>query len=250
MLSGELAELAGVTVRTLRYYHQIGLLPEPPRSAGGYRHYDVGHLVRLLRITRMTALGVPLSALPAVLDDPAAAEELLDELDRQAAAEVERLVARRASIAALRRSGAPADLPPELSPWRSVPTAGIPADMVRYENEQLILLGHLLGHLLGKDGPAELAALLGDANDGMAASEPLTARFYALEPDTPDDEVATLIDELVAHLEPVVARLAGLSPLDAQAAALMDELNEQTLRPAQHRVLHRVQQRLVRPDGA
>lgn len=168
----------------------------------------------------MTALGVPLSALPAVLDDPAAAEELLDELDRQAAAEVERLVARRASIAALRRSGAPADLPPELSPWRSVPTAGLPADMVRYENEQLILLGHLLG----KDGPAELAALLGDANDGMAASAPLTARFYALEPDTPDDEVATLIDELVAHLEPVMARLAGLSPLDAQAAALMDVL--------------------------
>ncbi|MGW2328466.1 MerR family DNA-binding transcriptional regulator [Streptomyces sp. NPDC001700] len=28
MLSGELAELAGVTVRTLRYYHQIGLLPD------------------------------------------------------------------------------------------------------------------------------------------------------------------------------------------------------------------------------
>ncbi|MEU0845941.1 MerR family transcriptional regulator [Streptomyces sp. NPDC005962] len=246
MLSGELAELAGVTVRTLRYYHQIGLLPEPPRSAGGYRHYDVGHLVRLLRITRMTALGVPLSALPAVLDDPAAAEELLDELDRQAAAEVERLVARRAGIAALRRSGAPADLPPELSSWRSVPTAGMPADVVRYENEQLILIGHLLG----KDGPAELAALLGDANDGMAASAPLTARFYALEPDTPDDEVATLIDELVAHLKPVMARLAGLSPLDAQAAALMDELNEQTLRPVQHRVLRRVQQRLVPPDGA
>ena len=35
MLSSELAELAGVTVRTLRHYHQIGLLPEPPRTAGG-----------------------------------------------------------------------------------------------------------------------------------------------------------------------------------------------------------------------
>jgi DNA-binding transcriptional MerR regulator len=69
MLSGELAELAGVTVRTLRHYHQIGVLPEPPRSAGGYRHYDVRHVVRLLRITRMTALGVPLAALPEVLDD-------------------------------------------------------------------------------------------------------------------------------------------------------------------------------------
>ncbi|MFC4015428.1 MerR family transcriptional regulator [Nonomuraea purpurea] len=246
MLSGELAELAGVTVRTLRHYHQIGLLPEPPRSAGGYRHYDVGHLVRLLRITRMTALGLPLSALPAVLDDPAAAEELLDELDRQAAAEIERLVARRASIAALRRSGAPPDLPPELSAWRSAPASEMPADMARYEHEQLILLAHLLG----KDGPAGFAALFGEANDGMAASAPLTARFYALAPDTPDEEVASLIDELVAHIEPVMAPLARLFPLDAQASALMDELNEQTLRPVQRRVLLRVQQRLARPDGA
>ncbi|MFF5249153.1 MerR family transcriptional regulator [Streptosporangium sp. NPDC000095] len=244
MLSSELAELAGVTVRTLRHYHQIGLLPEPPRSAGGYRNYDVGHLVRLLRITRMTALGVPLSALPAVLDDPAAAEELLDELDRQAAADIERLTARRVGIAALRRSGAPPDLPPELSAWRSAPAAGIPADMARYEHEQLILLGHLLGN----DGPAGAAALFGTANDVMATSAPLTARFYALAPDTPDDEVASLIDELVAHLKPVMARLAVLSPLDAQALALIDELNELTLRPVQHRVLRRVQQRLARPD--
>lgn len=109
--------LAGVTIRTLRLYHQIGLLPEPPRSTDGYRRYDVGHLVRLLRITRMTALGLPLSALPAVLDDQAAAEELLDELDRRAAADIERLTARRAAIAALRSSGAPPDLSPELSPW-------------------------------------------------------------------------------------------------------------------------------------
>ncbi|GAB2496111.1 DNA-binding transcriptional MerR regulator [Nocardiopsis aegyptia] len=64
MLSSELAELAGVTVRTLRHYHQIGLLPEPPRWTGGYRRYDAGDLVRLLRITRLTALGVRLSVLP------------------------------------------------------------------------------------------------------------------------------------------------------------------------------------------
>ncbi|XKK39067.1 MerR family DNA-binding transcriptional regulator [Nocardiopsis sp. ARC36] len=180
MLSGELAELAGVTVRTLRHYHQIGLLPEPPRSAGGYRDYGVGHLVRLLRITRMTALGVPLSALPAVLDDPEAAEELLDELDRQAAAEIERLLARRAGIAALRRSGAPPDLPPEVSAWRSGPAAEVPEDMARYEHEQLVLVGHLLG----EDGAAGFAALFGGADSGMAAFAPLTARFYALGPDT------------------------------------------------------------------
>ncbi|OZM74696.1 MerR family transcriptional regulator [Amycolatopsis antarctica] len=241
MLSSELAELADVTVRTLRHYHHIGLLPEPPRSAGGYRHYDVGHLVRLLRITRMTALGVTLSVLPAVLDDPAAAEELLDELDHRAAADIERLTARRASIAALRRSGAPPDLSPELSVWRSAPASEIPADMARYEHEQLILVGHLLG----RDGPAGFAALFGEADGVMAASAPLTARFYALGPDTPEDEVSSLTDELVARLEPVMARLTGLSLLDSRASALMEELNEQALRPAQHRVLRQVQQRLA-----
>lgn len=244
MLSSELAELAGVTIRTLRHYHQIGLLPEPPRSTGGYRRYDVGHLVRLLRITRMTALGLPLSALPAVLDDQAAAEELLDELDRRAAADIERLTARRAAIAALRSSGAPPDLPPELSPWHSAPAAGVPDDMARYEHEQLLLAGHLLG----PHGPAGFAALFGEAVGTTGAAAPLAARFYALEAETPDDEVSSLVDALVAHLEPVMARLADLFPLDPRAAVLMNELSEQTLKPVQHHVLRRVQQRLARLD--
>ncbi|SIO84512.1 MerR family transcriptional regulator [Nocardiopsis sp. JB363] len=241
MLSSELAELAGVTVRTLRHYHQIGLLPEPPRSIGGYRRYDVSDLVRLLRITRSTALGVPLSALPAVLDDPAAVEELLDELDRQAAAEIERLNARRADIAALRSSGSPPDLPPELSVLRSAPEAGVPEEMARYEHEQLVLIGHLLG----EGGPAELAALFEGADREMIERlEPLTARFYVLGPDTPEDEVASLIDDWTTGLAPLSERLAGTPEPDPKASALLDELNEQTLTPVQHRVLRRVLRRL------
>ncbi|APU15610.1 MerR family transcriptional regulator [Actinoalloteichus fjordicus] len=243
MLSSELAELAGVTVRTLRHYHQIGLLAEPPRSAGGYRRYDVGHLVRLLRITRLTALGVPLSALPPVLDDPGAAEQLLEEFDRQAAAEIERFTARRASIAVLRRTGSPPDLPPELAAFRSAPEPAVPATMARYEHEQLLLVGHLLGEA----GHAELIALL---SAGTATVAPLTARFYALDSDTPDDEVAALIDDLVAHLEPMVARLTALPAIDRRASALVDELGEHNLRPVQHRVLRRVEQRLIRSDGS
>lgn len=242
MRSSELAELGGVTVRTLRHYHQIGLLPEPPRSAGGYRDYDVGHLVRLLRITRMTALGLPLSALPAVLDDPVAADELLDELDRRAAADIERLTARRSAIAALRRAGAPPDLPPELSSWLSDPAAGTPADMARFEHEQLILAGHLLGD----GGPAGFAALLGD---GAAVPAALSERFYGLGPGTPDAEVVALVDELVAHLAPVVARLAEVAPPGSQASVLLAELTERTLRPEQHRVLCQVQRRLATCDS-
>ncbi|GAA1231785.1 MerR family transcriptional regulator [Prauserella halophila] len=241
MLSSELADLAGVTVRTLRHYHQIGLLPEPPRSDGDYRQYGIGDLVRVLRITRLTALGIPLSELPAVLDDPTAAGELLNELDRQAAAEIERLSARRASIDVLRRTGALPDLPPELSTWQSAPDPDAPKDMLQYEHEQLILLGHLLDD----DGRAGLAALLNASEDSRTTSASLTARFYALDADAPDHEVETLVDDWIAHLRPLLAHTDGLSSLSPRAPALLDQLNEHRLRPVQHRVLRTLQWRLT-----
>lgn len=247
MLSSELADLAGVTVRTLRHYHQIGLLPEPPRTSGDYRQYDVGHLVRVLRITRLTALGVPLSALPEVLDDPTAAEELLDQLDRQAAAEIERLTARRASIDVLRSTGTPPDLPPELSAWQAAPGSDVPAEMVRYEREQLILMAHLLG----EKGVTGLAALL-DVPDGTkAALDSLTERFYGLDADTPDHEVAALIDEWVEQLRPIVTTTEDMSSLNPLAPTLLDQLGARSLHPVQHRAVRALQQRLTqaRPDS-
>lgn len=49
MRIGELAALAGVTTRTVRHYHRVGLLPEPGRRVNGYRDYglrDAGELTR------------------------------------------------------------------------------------------------------------------------------------------------------------------------------------------------------------
>jgi len=57
----ELAELAGTTVKSVRYYRQLGLLEEPERLGDGYKQYELRHLVRLLQITRLTELGFPLS---------------------------------------------------------------------------------------------------------------------------------------------------------------------------------------------
>ncbi len=114
--------------------------------------------------------------------------------------------------------------------------------MARYEHEQLVLAGHLLG----RDDLASLAALLGGADPEPAVPATLTARFYALPDDAPDDDVAALAGELVAHLRAVLARLTDVPPVDARAAALLDELAEQTLRPVQRDVLRRVQRRLAR----
>lgn len=52
----ELAELAGTTLKTVRYYHRIGLLDEPERAANGYKRHHTKHLIRLLRIRRLVDL--------------------------------------------------------------------------------------------------------------------------------------------------------------------------------------------------
>jgi DNA-binding transcriptional MerR regulator len=44
---GEVARLIGVSTKTIRYYHEIGLLDEPERATSGYRLYTARHLLRL-----------------------------------------------------------------------------------------------------------------------------------------------------------------------------------------------------------
>jgi len=68
-------ELAGSIVKSVRYHHQLGLLDEPARLVNGYKQYEVRHLVRLLQITRLIDLGVPLAQIESIgssVDDPAA----------------------------------------------------------------------------------------------------------------------------------------------------------------------------------
>lgn len=53
----ELAQRTGCNLETIRYYEKIGLMPNPPRSATGYRVYDKGHVSRLRFILRGRELG-------------------------------------------------------------------------------------------------------------------------------------------------------------------------------------------------
>ncbi|MEO7899958.1 MAG: MerR family transcriptional regulator, partial [Capsulimonas sp.] len=54
---GRLAQLAGTTIRTLRYYDEIGLLAPSGRSEGGYRLYDADDVVRLGQIQLLRGAG-------------------------------------------------------------------------------------------------------------------------------------------------------------------------------------------------
>ncbi|MCC5981636.1 MAG: helix-turn-helix domain-containing protein [Oceanicaulis sp.] len=65
---GELARRTGCQVVTIRYYEQVGLLPEPERTSGGHRAYTPAHLRRLDFIKRGRSLGFPLATIAGLLD--------------------------------------------------------------------------------------------------------------------------------------------------------------------------------------
>jgi DNA-binding transcriptional MerR regulator len=67
---GRLAEIAGVTVRTLHHYDDIGLLRPSGRTGGGYRRYDEGDLERLRLILVYRELGFTLDEIAVILADP------------------------------------------------------------------------------------------------------------------------------------------------------------------------------------
>ncbi|POX54475.1 MerR family transcriptional regulator [Streptomyces sp. Ru71] len=88
----QVADFAGVTVRTLHHYDRAGLLTPSGRSHAGYRLYDDADLARLQQILFYRALGFPLERIAAVLDDPqGTALEQLRARHRELREEIARL---------------------------------------------------------------------------------------------------------------------------------------------------------------
>lgn len=96
----ELARRTGCNLETVRYYEKVGLLPEPPRTASGYRNYDTAHERRLRFVLRARELGFSLDEIRGLL-------RLVDERDRPCAeardVAATHLADVRAKIADLRR---------------------------------------------------------------------------------------------------------------------------------------------------
>jgi MerR family transcriptional regulator, thiopeptide resistance regulator len=80
----QVARLAGVTVRTLHHYDELGLLQPSERSEAGYRLYTPADVTRLRELLTWRRLGVPLREIAGLLDEPADAARL-DVLRRQRA---------------------------------------------------------------------------------------------------------------------------------------------------------------------
>lgn len=138
---GQLAAYAGVTVRAVRHYHQIGLLPEPERDASGYRRYGPTAVVSLIKIRTLADAGVPLSQIRQMLEaDASTFAEAVQRIDSHLRDEIERLETSRKQIAQL-AAGDSLALPPEVVSYLDqLREIGVSERMVEAERDGWILV--------------------------------------------------------------------------------------------------------------
>ncbi len=256
MRSHDVAELAGVTVRTLRHYHQIGILPEPPRQSNGYRTYDLATVARLLRIRQLTELGVPLDHVEVLLETMPD-EGVLDEIDAQISAAIERLEGQRRRIARLRETGERADLPEGLAEVISLgPPSGTAGVLAELDQDTLLLVARVLGpNILDRQGLDDLADALrpiADDADLVAAG----VEFDRLPADAASADIHRvahqLVDAMTTGMAPIMARLqdspAGRALARTSSRQWPDPSQDSRLNPAQARAMARLVELLDRDD--
>lgn len=96
---GQAAAFAGVTIKTVRHYHRLGLVSEPERDGSGYRRYRSADLLRLVQARTLAAAGVPLAEIGDLLDaDPEQFAAALDDVHRRLTERIDDLTARRDTL--------------------------------------------------------------------------------------------------------------------------------------------------------
>jgi DNA-binding transcriptional MerR regulator len=192
----EIAELAGTSLRAVRHYHQVGLLAEPERRTNGYKQYGVAHLVRLVRIKRLTDLGFSLPQIAAMGDTHDHPEEALRALEAELTATIERLQRARVELGIILESSAPTDLPPEF----------VPPDTVAKLSDADRSLAVVLTRVLGPQGLQVYGNLLTNAPDEPSASD-----FDDLPADADESTRQDIADRLVPYIRAVHEAHPGLA---------------------------------------
>jgi DNA-binding transcriptional MerR regulator len=195
----QLAAYAGVTVRAVRHYHQIGLLPEPERDRSGYRRYGAHAAVSLVKIATLADAGVPLSEIADLVEaDEETFAAAVGRIDGRLGQEISRLQRSRTSIARL-AAGDALVLPPEV----------------------VVYLNRL--RELGVSGP-----VIEGERDGWIL---MTARWPDRVREWMPGKLASLEDPRIVRLYQVLSQLFEKSevndPLMEEAADLMAELANQ-----------------------
>ncbi|MDP9868536.1 MULTISPECIES: MerR family transcriptional regulator [Streptosporangium] len=96
---GQAATFVGVTIKTVRHYHRLGLVAEPERDGSGYRRYRSADLLRLVQVRTLAGAGVPLAEIGDLLGaDPERFAAALDDVHRRLGERIEDLIARRDTL--------------------------------------------------------------------------------------------------------------------------------------------------------
>jgi DNA-binding transcriptional MerR regulator len=209
---GHLAAYAGVTVRAVRHYHQVGLLPEPARDRSGYRSYDADAVVRLIRIRTLAEAGVPLARVQELLDaDQDTFAGALGEIDRRLRSEIRELQEHRRRIAQL-GSGDTLAVPAEVTDYLDrVRAIGAPERLVEAERDAWILVAARY--------PDQIPLFMADKRTQL--EDPRTVRFYQL--------VGELLSSGEDDHEPLVREMADLLVELFEEAAATGQLDQQDL---------------------
>lgn len=217
------ATFAGVTVKTIRHYHQHGLIEEPGRDRSGYRRYGSADLLRLVQVRTLAAAGVPLAEIGGILDaDSAEFATALIDVERRLNERIDELIARRDTLRRL--AGGDRVLLPEraCALLDRLPGLGFPEDNVTMTREALVLVRAL--------APESFEDYLGQVERNL--DDPAQVEFARRwsgagdwDPDDPRvDELANAwADRLIANPS-LVTVLPGLQARD-DAAARSELLN-------------------------
>ena len=228
----EVAKLAGTTLRTVRHYHDIGLLDQPERMPNGYKSYRTAHLVRLLEIRRLTRLGLSLSAVAEVLTDSTGLDETLDAVQADLAATIAQLQRAQEEIAQLRRTPVDTDLPFEVS---------VAAKDVALSDADRSLYA-VITQVAGEQGSAHWSAVIRGT-----ARTPASDAFDALPSDADEETRQRLAEQLAPpaasllaeHPLPSDARPGSIREQSALARAVIDAMMD-LYNPAQLDVIARI----------
>jgi DNA-binding transcriptional MerR regulator len=102
---GELAKLTGLTVRTIRFYSDQGLIPPTSRTVGGYRTYDGEAVAKLKLVRTLRDLGVDLPTAGRVLAREVAVTDVARAHADAIDAQMKTLRLRRAVLRAVAKGG-------------------------------------------------------------------------------------------------------------------------------------------------
>jgi DNA-binding transcriptional MerR regulator len=237
---GELAHLTGLTVKTIRYYSDIGLVPEAERTPAGYRRYDEACLVRLELVRALRDLGFDLATIQTVMERRAGLAEVAtahaDAIDMH----IHQLTLRRAVLRAIVRNCTRPEEVQRMSAFARASAdearrimddflAAVFADQPNDPFAERMRAG--LPELPEDpsdpqvDAWVELAGLVSDAGFRARIRQMVTegarqrARSGISETDTATQEAGAAV---VARV--TAAIVAGIPPGDRRAAPIVDEL--------------------------